>query len=150
MEQWLFLTTAPIFRMSLNVFTLFPVNLVSSLNRIPSTISYRLAEYHCCWQVGSQQCKRYSGPNRNQSFSDMGSSALSICTAALPTWFFNVLLLHIQSCKNQHKMQRQSISFAVELCLGETRMYRFILSDIIPNSLPPQSLWAVSSAHPST
>lgn len=67
-----------------------------------------------------------------------------------PHTFFNMLLVHIQSWKNQHKAQGWTVSFVIELCLGETRMYGFIESDTVPNSLPSQSLWAVSSSHPST
>lgn len=67
-----------------------------------------------------------------------------------PHTYFNTLLVHIQNWKNQHKAQWWTVSFVIELCLGETRMYRFIESDTIPNSLPSQSLWAVSSSHPST
>lgn len=59
------------FPMPLNVLTLFPVNFIHSLNGVPRAISYQLAEYHLCWQVGSQCCKSYSGTNRNPSFSDM-------------------------------------------------------------------------------
>lgn len=59
------------FPMSLNVLTLFPVNLICSLNRVPSAISCPLAVYCLCGQMGSQWYKSYSGTNWNQSFSDM-------------------------------------------------------------------------------
>lgn len=84
------------------------------------------------WVLGDIKVR--VGQTRSKVFSNRNTSALFMCIAALPTLF--LMLLHTQRWKCEHEKQWWTASFAIELCLSKTRMYRFIVWHYIQHLAP--------------